>query len=774
MLSFIGEHLGAPENARGMPDRGSNQNKRSSSHPPFHPAATVEVGQLLDLGLALGHERFELVSLVGREEAGTVAAHAWAECGGGSSSSRIRDSDFRSSAVQQQQQQQSQHHRLSGTRTSRPRLPPVARSNARIPDERQELQTEVEWLRERVDNLSRELVLARKDCGRLAKQLKQEERLGREQRRKADDAVREAKALSEELDRLKKDRTASGAASRAALSDAHSRSVRMAERRRRQQAESLMQAYKGLYEDQQQAQHASAESYRSLTRGFSRLSADNKALRRETAAVAAVASDAGDTAGNAAALTTSSSADMQQTSSATSPSRQHATASNPSSRDEVAQSGKERRDKSGGKKSGGGSGVGEVESPVSKPAAATAAAASAAAVVRTAETAAVRVSDDSSCSSKAAHHEYASTAAGSAAAAVATAAVAVAAAAGALAEAATAASSTDDEGSAPPLLSPSLMKGRERQGGTAAAEECAKRDSGGQGCAVVGNSNSSRDQASSIRGSAEADRPSTAETVACSLYADNAEGSSPSFTTTQESTTTAAAKHGGHAATGSAGGTTFASDGRAPPADCCLSLKVATSRSGGALADIDHAGRRICNASSRGGGANDHAFPQTKTGEDERTFPAGDLAFSASAPRNNQDDPTLGSRDSGVGMSDERCFASDAFSESDERFPTRGGGGAGLRRLTKAAPPEEPAPRWRGRSGGPGRLLTSSVSRAEGVDVDAPKRSSSPSPPRRGRWGECVGGVGWGGGGGGGNGGARGHDECSRIEPSSRARPHSI
>lgn len=143
MLSFIGEHLGAPENARGMPDRGSNQNKRSASHPPFHPAATVEVGQLLDLGLALGHERFELVSLVGREEAGTVAAHAWAECGGGSSSSRIRDSDFRSSAVQQQQQQQAQHHRLSGTRTSRPRLPPVARSNARIPDERQELQTEV-------------------------------------------------------------------------------------------------------------------------------------------------------------------------------------------------------------------------------------------------------------------------------------------------------------------------------------------------------------------------------------------------------------------------------------------------------------------------------------------------------------------------------------------------------------------------------------------------------------------------------------------------------
>ena len=48
-----------------------------------------------------------------------------------------------------------------------------------------------------------------------------------------------------------------------------------------------MQAYKSLYEDQLQTQHASAESYRSLTRGYSRLSADNKALRRQTAAAAA-------------------------------------------------------------------------------------------------------------------------------------------------------------------------------------------------------------------------------------------------------------------------------------------------------------------------------------------------------------------------------------------------------------------------------------------------------------------------------------------------------
>lgn len=49
------------------------------SNPPSHPAATTEVGQLLDLGLALGHQRFELVSLAGHDNAGMVAAHAWAE-----------------------------------------------------------------------------------------------------------------------------------------------------------------------------------------------------------------------------------------------------------------------------------------------------------------------------------------------------------------------------------------------------------------------------------------------------------------------------------------------------------------------------------------------------------------------------------------------------------------------------------------------------------------------------------------------------------------------
>lgn len=52
---------------------------RPPSNPPSHPAATAEVGQLLDLGLALGHQRFELVSLAGRDDGGMVAAHAWAE-----------------------------------------------------------------------------------------------------------------------------------------------------------------------------------------------------------------------------------------------------------------------------------------------------------------------------------------------------------------------------------------------------------------------------------------------------------------------------------------------------------------------------------------------------------------------------------------------------------------------------------------------------------------------------------------------------------------------
>lgn len=95
MFSSVGEHFAAPDHnprRRRNPIIRRRRDETSASLPPSHPAATTEVGQLLDLGLALGHERFELVSLVGREETGVVAAHAWAECEGSvprpSSSSR--------------------------------------------------------------------------------------------------------------------------------------------------------------------------------------------------------------------------------------------------------------------------------------------------------------------------------------------------------------------------------------------------------------------------------------------------------------------------------------------------------------------------------------------------------------------------------------------------------------------------------------------------------------------------------------------------------------
>lgn len=44
-------------------------------------------------------------------------------------------------------------------------------------------------------------------CAALLEMAQQEEEVGREQRRKADDAVREVKALRKELNRLKEDRT---------------------------------------------------------------------------------------------------------------------------------------------------------------------------------------------------------------------------------------------------------------------------------------------------------------------------------------------------------------------------------------------------------------------------------------------------------------------------------------------------------------------------------------------------------------------------------------
>lgn len=449
-----------------------------------------------------------------------------------------------------------------------------------------------------------------------------------------------------------------------------------------------MQAYKGLYEDQLQTQHASAESYRSLTRGYSRLSADNKALRRETATVAAVAAAAGDAAGNAAALITPS-AEMQRTTGAGSGK-------------------KERRDQARG--SDGGSGAGA----------------------------------ESSVAARA----YAVTAAESAAA-VATAASAVAAAAGALAEATTSGLPTDDQGSAAPTPSPVDKEEGDGAGAGAAAERDDSKGSFGK--------SSSRDRAASSFGSAGTHRPSTAETLACSPYSEKAD--TPPPTTTGEfatATATATTEKNGGTAGSETGGAAFV-EGQAPPADYSLARQQASSRNAARAHGGDGGG-----GGSGGRTTKSYAFLQTpgEEDEDEDFSPWTGICVSsagAASPK-PQDGTSPTRRGRGTPKPDER---SGARSE------------AGVPRPTKAVPPVEPAPRWRGRSVGPGRLLASSASWAENVDVEAPKRSSSPVPLRRGRWGECVTDGSWGGAEVGAEGGARG-DGCSRIEPSSRIRPHSI
>ena len=135
MLSSIDEQF-APANARGMPVRRHVDRKRDRYPPPSHAAATAEVGQLLDLGLALGHERFELVSLVGREEAGMIAAHAWAVCGDSNGSRSRADSDRVS------------HMHLDDTLPSRLR-PAAGRDSVRAQAGREELRGEVSKSRNR-------------------------------------------------------------------------------------------------------------------------------------------------------------------------------------------------------------------------------------------------------------------------------------------------------------------------------------------------------------------------------------------------------------------------------------------------------------------------------------------------------------------------------------------------------------------------------------------------------------------------------------------------
>ncbi|CAB1100625.1 unnamed protein product [Ectocarpus sp. CCAP 1310/34] len=732
MFSSVREHFAAPDNSssrRRDPIIRRRRHEMSAPLPPSHPAATTEVGQLLDLGLALGHERFELVSLVGREETGMVAAHAWAECEG--SVRRPSGGDPRASTATTIRI--TQPHDASTTRSRQA----SHGGDVKVQAGREKLLREVEWLRERVENLSRELVLARKDSGRLAKQLKQEEGLGREHRRKADDAVREAKALRQELDRIKQDRAAIGSASRTALSDAHLRSVRMAERRRRRQAESLMQAYKGLYEDQLQTQHASAESYRSLTRGYSRISADNEALRREAAAVAAVAAAAGDAAGTSAALI-ASSADMQQ--------QKTSTKSSPLfhvgeeiSRDErsARKEGREetRRDVGRG---------GETAPPPER---------SRAAITSTCTTTALPVLEKGRGSSVVETASYTSAAAESAAA-VATAAVAVATAADALAEAATTAAPPPtkdtadiEEGpAAASRIAPSHGRKADHQ-----QKARARSNLGRSGCVVLERCDSrERIEAADRASATNTDRPSTTETLVCFPFSDSAEGPSSTSTTAVASTARTGKKEDGAAA----------DSGWAPPADFSVSWIEAASMSGTTTPSSEK------NHGFHRGSAKGYAFPQ-ETGEEERFSAAPssareqDAAATAAAARESRGSEGLGSDERGGALNEEGPPRADDKKEEIAR-PAQ--------RSMVAVPPGEPAPRWRGRSAAPGRLLASSASWAEAAEVDAPKRSTSPTTPRRGRWGGCVT---WGGATGKGAAEEDGNG-CTRIEPSSRARPHSI
>ncbi|CAN0469566.1 unnamed protein product, partial [Ectocarpus sp. 12 AP-2014] len=703
MFSSVGEHFAAPDNSsrrRRDPIIRRRRHEMSAPLPPSHPAATTEVGQLLDLGLALGHERFELVSLVGREETDMVAAHAWAECEG--SVRRLSGRDPQASTT-------------TTIRIMKPHDASTTRSrqdshggDVKVQAGREELLREVEWLRERVENLSRELVLARKDSSRLAKQLKQEEGLGREHRRKAHDAVRETKALRQELDRIKQDRAARGSASRIALSDANLRSVRMAERRRRQQAESLMEAYKGLYEDQLQTQHASAESYRSLTRGYSRLSADNKALRRETAAVAAVAAAASDAAGTAAALIASSADMQQQKTIAKSPLLLHA-------REEIShdeRSGRKEHREETRRDIGRGGAAGP---PPERSRAASSSTCTA--------TALPVLEKDRECS--VVETALYGSAAAESAAAVATAAVAVATAADALAEAATTAAPPPTKDTAGIEKGPAAASRTARSHGRREAapaghqqKERATSSLGRSGRVVLERCDSrERIEAADRTSATNTDRPSTTETLACFPFSDSAEGPSSTATIAVESTARAGKKEDGAAA----------DSGWAPPADFSVSWEEAASKSG-ATAPGSEKNRGFNHGSAKG-----YAFPQ-ETGEEEGFSAAPSsareqdaaAADAAAAARESRGSEGLGSDERGGAINEEGPPRADDKKEEAAR-PVQG-------RMV-AVPPGEPAPRWRGRSAAPGRLLASSASWAEAAEVDAPKRSTSPTTPRRGRWG---------------------------------------
>lgn len=496
-----------------------------------------------------------------------------------------------------------------------------------------------------------------------------------------------------------------------------------------------MQAYKGLYEDQLQTQHASAESYRSLTRGYSRLSADNKALRRETAAVAAVAAAASDAAGTAAALIASSADMQQQKNSAKSSLLFHA--GEEISRDE--RSGRKEHREEAWRDLGR---EGEAAPPPARSRAA----------ARSTGATALPVLEKGRESSVVETASYGSAAADSAAA-VATAAVAVATAADALAEAATAAGSpptkdaTDaEEGPAP--ASP-IPPSHSRRGDAPAGRQERTRSSSGRSNRVVLEKCGSREriEAADRTSVAHTDRPSTTETLACSPFSDSAEGPSFTATTAIEST----------ARTGKTEAADSLADGWAPPADFSVAWIGAASKSG-AIPPGSEKNRGLNRGSAKG-----FAFPQ-ETREEEGFSASASSARGQDAAANTAPESRgsegLGSGEWGGAINEEGTPITDDEKEQQSARPAQD--------KMVAVPPIEPAPRWRGRSAAPGRLLASSASWAEAAEVDAPKRSTSPTTPRHGRWG---GRVAWGGATGK---GASEEDGCTRIEPSSRTRPHSI
>lgn len=505
-----------------------------------------------------------------------------------------------------------------------------------------------------------------------------------------------------------------------------------------------MQAYKGLYEDQLQTQHASAESYRSLTRGYSRLSADNKALRREAAAVAAVAAAASDAAGTAAALI-ASSADMQQQKTSTKSSL-------------LFHAGEEiSRDKRSARKER----VEETRRDVWREGAtAPPPGRSRAANSSTCTTTALPVLEKGRESSVVETASYGSAAAESAAA-VATAAVAVATAADALAEAATTAAPPPTKDTAgieegPAAASRTTPSHGRREAAPAGYQqkERARSNLGRSGRVVLERCDSrERIEAADRASTTNTDRPSTTETLACSPFSDSAEGPSSTATTAIESTARAGKKEDGAAA----------DSGWAPPADFSVSWIEAASKSGATALGSEK------NRGFNRGSAKGYAFPQ-ETGEEEcfsaapssaREQDAASAASAAAAARESRGSEGLGSDERTGAINEEAPPRTDDKKEESAR-PAQG-------RMV-AVPPGEPAPRWRGRSAAPGRLLVSSASWAEAAEVDAPKRSTSPTTPRHGRWGGCVA---WGGATGKGAAEEDGYG-CTRIEPSSRARPHSI